>query len=120
MESIERLGYELRVFIRVPDLGKSGIFFPEFALRIFKVTARIVSGIGINMDQENLPEEGRVPSQALLNLLFPDQQRRTEASDMRAVSPAAPVLKVVAEEQDLGTPLAEEVYILTLASPTGA
>jgi len=69
------------------------------------------------MDQESLPEEGRVPSQAPLNLLFPDQRRRTEASDMRAVSPAAPVLKVGAEEQDPGTPLAEEVCILTLASP---
>lgn len=26
MESIERLGYELRVFIRVPDLGKRVMF----------------------------------------------------------------------------------------------
>lgn len=48
-------------------------FSSEFTLRILKATARIANDIGINMDQESLPEEGRVPSQALLNLLFPDQ-----------------------------------------------
>ena len=39
MESIERLGYELRVFIRVPDLGKNDIYlfiFFEFALIFFQ------------------------------------------------------------------------------------
>jgi len=36
MESIERLGYELRVFIRVPDLGKKLILLWVFALNIVK------------------------------------------------------------------------------------
>jgi len=41
MESIERLGYELRVFIRVPDLGKNVIY-----LFIFRIRTKILQGDG--------------------------------------------------------------------------